>query len=406
MMKIAIVCNDTRGGVQPYLALGLGLQSAGHEVRAVAPSEFTAMFAQNGIPMTPLSGGDEVAKLRSVGIEEKGTLATLRFMREHLPRRIADWTLETLDACNGVDVMTGGVGGMVTGLSVADRLGVPFIPTHLQPVGVRTSAYPGLMLPWFPTWLGSAGTRVSHIISDQVALMPFRSAMMKARKNALGLSGKPRAANGQPVIYGFSRYVLPAPTESDAGQHVTGYWNMPARSWQPPAELEDFMAQGGTIVSFGFGSMAGQKPEELSEIVKTAIYRLGIRGIMISGTGTLANTQSTDQMFCINSIPHDWLFPRVHAVVHHGGAGTTGAALQAGVPSVVVPFAVDQPFWAQRVEALGVAGKSIPRRKLNVDNLVASLQQVLGDNKIQQTALRLGEKIRSENGVANAVSFF
>jgi sterol 3beta-glucosyltransferase len=405
-MKIAIVCNDTRGGVQPYLALGIGLKRAGHNVSAVAPSEFTSMFAQNGIPITPLSGGDEVARLRTVGIEEKGTLATLRFMREHLPRRIADWTLETLDACNGVDVVTGGIGGMVTGLSVADRLGVPFIPTHLQPVGVRTSAYPGVLLPWFPTWLGGAATTFSHTLSDQAAWMPFRSAMMKARKKALGLSGRPRAANGQPVLYGFSRYVLPAPTDSDVGQYVTGYWNMPARKWQPPVELEDFMAQSGTIVSFGFGSMAGQKPDELTEIVKTAIHRLGIRGIMITGSCMLADTQSSDQLYCINSIPHDWLFTRVHAVVHHGGAGTTGAVLQAGVPSVVVPFAVDQPFWAQRVEALRVAGKSIPRRKLTVDRLVASLQQVLGDNKIQQSAQRLGEKIRTENGVANAVNFF
>lgn len=405
-MKIAIVCNDTRGGVQPYLALGIELQRAGHSVCAVAPSEFIPMFVQNGIPITPLSGGDEVAQMRAVGMEEKGTLATLRFMHQHLPRRIADWTIETLDACNGVDVITGGIGGMVTGLSVADRLGVPFIPTHLQPIGVRTSAYPGLLLPWFPTWLGGVATRFSHTLSDQAAWMPFRSAMMKARKKALGLSGKPRASNGQPVLYGFSRYVLPAPTESDAGQHVTGYWNMPARNWQPPVELDEFMARGNTIVSFGFGSMAGQKPEELTEIVKNAIYKLGIRGIMITGSGMLAKTQSSDQLFCINSVPHDWLFPRVHAVVHHGGAGTTGAALQAGVPSVIVPFAVDQPFWAQRVEALGVGGTSIPRRKLTVELLVASLQQVLGDHKIQLAAQRLGEKIRTETGVTNAVSFF
>jgi sterol 3beta-glucosyltransferase len=405
-MKIAIVCNDTRGGVQPYLALGLGLKRAGHSVSAVAPSEFIPMFAQNGIPISPLSGGDEVARMRAVGMEEKGTLATLRFMREHLPRRIADWTLETLDACNGVDTITGGIGGMVTGLSVADRLGVPFIPAHLQPVGVRTTEYAGVLMPWFPTWLGGAATRFSHALSDQAAWMPFRSAMIKARKRALGLSGRPRAALGQPILYGFSRYVLPAPTETDAGQFVTGYWNMPARNWQPPRELDEFMAKSGTIVSFGFGSMAGQKPEELTEIVKTAIHRLGIRGIMITGSGMLADTQTTDHLFCINSVPHDWLFPRVHAVVHHGGAGTTAAALQAGVPSIIVPFAVDQPFWAQRIEALGVGGKSIPRRKLTVDRLVASLQQVLGDNKIQLAAQRLGEKMRTENGVENAVSFF
>ncbi len=405
-MKIAIVCNDTLGGVQPYLALGIGLKRAGHHVLAVAPSEFITMFAQNGIPMTSLSGGDEVARMRAVGMEEKGTLATLRFMREHLPRRISDWTLETLDACNGVDVITGGIGGMVTGLSVADRLGVPFIPTHLQPVGVRTSAYPGVLLPWFPNWLGSAATVLTHHLSDQAAWMPFRTAMMKARSKTLGLGGKPRASNGQPALYGFSRYVLPAPNEANKNQHVTGYWNMPAQNWQPPAKLDDFMAHGGTIVSFGFGSMAGQKPEELTRIVITTIQKLGIRGILMTGAGMITNDMSSHDLYCAPSIPHDWLFSRVHAVVHHGGAGTTGAALQAGVPSVIVPFAVDQPFWAGRVEALGVGGKSIPRRKLTVELLVSSLQQVLEDIQIQQNAHRLGEKIRTENGVANAVSFF
>ncbi|HSP80686.1 MAG TPA: hypothetical protein VLQ93_19310, partial [Myxococcaceae bacterium] len=212
-MRIAVVCNDTRGGIQPYVALAQGLRRAGHEVRAVAPSDLAPMFTEVELPVAPLSGSIEAVLRGSNGAAERGALASMRLAARELPRHIHAWTRETLEACEGVDVVTGGIGGMVVGLSVAEKLGRPFIETHLQPVGVATDAYPGILLPGTPRWLGSWGLRLSHPRSELVLWGPFKGMMASSRKKVLGLTGRPSAADGQPVLYGFSRHVVPVPTQ-------------------------------------------------------------------------------------------------------------------------------------------------------------------------------------------------
>jgi UDP:flavonoid glycosyltransferase YjiC (YdhE family) len=121
------------------------------------------------------------------------------------------------------------------------------------------------------------------------------------------------------------------------------------------------------------------------------------------GWGGLRNVEAPENVFTIESIPHDWLFPRVAAAVHHGGSGTTAAALRAGIPMAVVPFFADQPFWGQRVAALGVGPAPIPRKQLTVERLATAIQIVTGDTGMRARAAALGERIRAEDGVARAV---
>lgn len=404
-MRVAIVCNDTRGGIQPYVALGHGLARAGHDVRAVAPAEFEPMFANVGIAMAPLSGGERAAELRSTGIAEEGVIAAMRFMRRELPAQINQWTRETLAACEDVDVMTGGIGGMVTGFSVAERLRVPFVETHLQPVGAPTDRYPGVMVPWWPRWLGSAGMRLSHHLSDKAAWMAFKKPMASAREQVLGLTGRLNPVGKQPVLYGFSRHVVPMPASER--RHVCGYWSFPASaSWAPPPSLEAFLVRDGHVVSIGFGSMASAKPEEVTDWVLSAVRQARVRAVLLSGWGGLASLPAADDVFCVDALPHQWLFPRVAAVVHHGGAGTTGAALSAGVPAMVVPFAADQPFWGARVAALGVGPKPIPRKKLTLEVLAQALCAMVDDQQMRSRAAELAALIRAEDGVAEAVACF
>jgi sterol 3beta-glucosyltransferase len=404
-MRIAIVCNDTRGGVQPYVALGQGLARAGHDVRAVAPAEFAPMFTSVGLTMAPLSGGERAAELRSTGIAEQGVIAAMRFMRRELPAQINQWTRETLAACEGVDVMTGGIGGMVTGLSVAEKLHVPFVATHLQPIGAPTDAYPGVMLPWWPTWLGSTGLRLSHRLSDRAAWMAFKSPMAAAREHVLGLTGQRQTVGTLLVLYGFSRHVVPMP--ESIGRCVCGYWSLPVpATWSPPPALEAFLAHRGPVVSIGFGSMASAKPQEVTEMVLSAVRRAGVRAVLLSGWGGLASPPEAVDVFSTDAVPHDWLFPRVAAVVHHGGAGTTGAALSAGVPALVVPFAADQPFWGARVKALGAGPKPIPRKTLTASVLAQALRAMVDDQAMREHAVKLGGLIRAEDGVAEAVACF
>ena len=405
-MRIAVVAMDTRGGIVPYVALGLGLRRAGHDVRMVAPADFAPLLAEAGLPMAPLSGSVEEVLRASTGATERGTMASMRFAAREMKPRIHAWTRETLEACEGVDVVTGGVGGMVVGLSVAEKLGKPFIETQVQPVGTPTGAYPGVLVAG-PRWLGSLGYRLGHELSEMALWMPFRGAMASARKEVLGLTGRPSAADGQPVLYGFSRHVVPVPAQGNRKRYVTGYWFLSSPpTWSPPPGLEAFLARGGPVVGIGFGSMVSGDPEAVTALVLGAVRSAGVRAVLVTGWGGLTSLPQADDVFVAEALPYDWLFPRVAAVVHHGGAGTTGLALQAGVPAIVVPFTVDQPFWGSRVAALGVGPTPIPRKRLTQERLADALRRTVADEAMRARAAALGAQIRAEDGVAEAVEIF
>jgi sterol 3beta-glucosyltransferase len=402
-MRILIVCNDTRGGVQPYAALARGLVAAGHSVSAVAPIGLTGLFDAS-VAVTPLAGTEEALAFASSGIAEQGTGAAMRLMARELPKRLGGWCQTVLEAAEGMTVMTGGIGGMAIGLAAAERLNMPFIASHLQPVGHVTSAYPGVLFPRTPGWTGAMGRRISHHLSDMAVWLPFRSAMGKVRRHVFGLSGRVPQRDGLPVIYGFSPHVVPM--VDGPLRHVTGYWTLPARQgWQPPSALTAFLAGDKPVVSVGFGSMGAGAPLVLAALVADAARAAGIRVVM------QANWQGqepapSDQLFAASDLPHDWLFPQMAANVHHGGAGTTGAALLAGRPSLVVPFAVDQPFWGMRVQELGVGSAPIARRMLDQAGLAQAFETMIADRAMQDKAATLGRALAREDGITAAVGVF
>ena len=404
-MRIALIAVDTRGGVQPYVALAVGLKQAGHEVRLVAPADFVELADEAGITIAPLSGSVEEVARKSAASEQGGSLAGMRVAARELRPRIHAWTREALEACTGVDLIAGGIGGMAVGVSVADRLAKPFIPAHLQPVDAATTAYPGVLLSGTPRGPFGVGWWLSHRVSSMAVRLPFRSAVMSARREVLGLTGPPRAADGQPVLYGFSRHVVPVPDGAGRRRHVTGYWRLPvAPGWHPSRDLEAFLAGPRPIVSIGFGSMSSDDAAGTARLVVAAVRDAGVRAVLLSGWGGLASTSEGDDVFGVDSVPHEWLFPRVDAVVHHGGAGTTGAGLAAGLPSVVIPHGVDQPFWASRVAALGVGPPPIPRKQLTRERLAAALSAATGDAAMIDRAREVGRLISAEDGVAAAVT--
>lgn len=361
------------------------------------------MLRARGLTHHPLTGNVEEVLRGSGGVGEKGTLASMRYVRQETPHRVVQWAREALEACQGVDLITGGVGGMVAGLAVAERLGVPFLETHLQPVGAPTSAFSGVLFPSVPRWLGPVGLRWSHSLSELALWLPFRGAMQKARE-ALGLHGPERRVGAPPVLYGFSRHVLPEAPEWRGRRFVTGYWFLPAaEDWLPPPGMEAFLRQTGPVVSIGFGSMTTVDPRGTTALVVEALRRARMRAVVLSGWGGL-EAAANDNLFETAAVPHDWLYPRVAAAVHHGGAGTTGASLRAGVPTIVVPFTMDQPFWGARVAALGVGPAPIRRRRLTAEGLAAALSRAVSDEAMRARAAEMGARIRQEDGVADAVA--
>ncbi|HYO19445.1 MAG TPA: glycosyltransferase [Dermatophilaceae bacterium] len=368
-MKVVVIAFDTRGGVQPYVALSLGLRRAGHAVTMITTAGFRDLVTGHGVTMAATTGDTEAAVRNMGGAAELSARERNRFMREQMQATVSQTTAEVLAAARGTDVVMAGIGGSLTGRPVAEKLGVPYVEAHLQPIGPPTAAFPGPLLPQVPVWLGGAGRRMSHRITA-VALQTLFGRAMRQIRAELGLPSRPARVNGTPsAVYGFSPQVVPPPPEWGPHRKVTGYWSLPAApDWAPPPALADFLAAGPPPVCIGFGRMSSRDPEKLSDLVLRAVRRARVRAVLLSGWGGLAD-QGGDDVFVAVEAPHDWLYPQMAAVVHHGGAGTTGAAFTAGVPAVVVPFAVDQPFWASRVAALGVGPTPIPRRRLTEQNL-------------------------------------
>lgn len=185
---------------------------------------------------------------------------------------------------------------------------------------------------------------------------------------------------------------------------VTGYWflDRPA-GWQPTAELVDFIEAGPPPVYVGFGSMNNREAEVMARTVVDALAMAKQRAVIATGWGSLGDAALPETVFKVDAVPHDWLFPRMAAVVHHGGAGTTAEGLRAGVPSVIVPFIVDQPFWGARIRALGVGPDPIPLRRLTAGRLAQAIRSAATDPGMRQRARHLGAALRAEDGLACAV---
>jgi UDP:flavonoid glycosyltransferase YjiC (YdhE family) len=198
--------------------------------------------------------------------------------------------------------------------------------------------------------------------------------------------------------------VFPRPPHWPPWYHLTGYWLLDqSADWQPPAQLAEFLEAGPPPVSIGFGSMPMVDQERLTTIAVEALRQTGQRGLLLAGWGGLGRGDLPDDVLRVDDVPHDWLFPRVAAAVHHGGAGTTAASLSAGVPTVTVPFITDQTYWGTRVAELGVGPPPIRPEHLTTARLTAAIRQVTTDQAMRERAANLGKQLKQEDGVACAV---
>jgi sterol 3beta-glucosyltransferase len=417
-MRIAIIAVGTRGDIQPYLALGKGLQSAGHFVRLITHENFAGLVGAYGLDFWPVQGNVqammESPKMRQL-LAEGNFFAITAYTAKGVKQAAIDWAKTGLVACEGMDLIVAGVGGLYVGLALyigfalAEKLQIPFVQAYIFPF-TATRAFPGILLPQALTKLGGAFNRFSHHLLRQLMWQKFQQIDRLVRQTVLNLPAAPfwgsyNLANFQryPVIYGFSPAVI-APPDDWHHTNVTGYWLLDAApDWTPPADLVDFLQAGSPPVYIGFGSMGSDDPTATADLILQALDRTGQRAILQSGWGGLSTTTLPETVFVVGSIPHDWLFSQMAAIIHHGGAGTTAASLTAGVPTIAIPFFADQPFWGQRVFELGVGPKPIPRKQLTVENLAQAIDRAVTDPFLRQRAADLGAKIQAENGIANAV---
>lgn len=412
-MYIAIIAMGSRGDVQPYIALGKGLQKAGHVVRLVTYKNFEGLVSSHGLEFWSVTGNvqeiietPEMSKL----LEKGNFIAITSHTSKELQRAAINWAKEGLAACQGMDLIIAGIGGLYPGLSLAEKLALPFLQAYLSPFTL-TKAFPSILLPASLSKLGSSFNRFSHHLTRQILWQGFRAAdnMMRSQMN---LSKTPffgpynaDRLHRYPILYGISPSVIPKPSDWEHNTHLTGYWFLDSTSdWIPPSALVEFLESGSPPIYIGFGSMSNRKPEQIVDLVLQALTQTQQRAVLLSGWGGLQKVDLPETVFIVDSIPHSWLFPRVAAVVHHGGAGTTAAGLRAGVPSIIIPFFADQSFWGHCVAQLGVGPEPIPRKQLTVERLAQAIKRAVTDQTLRQNAANLGAKIQAEDGIASAVA--
>jgi UDP:flavonoid glycosyltransferase YjiC (YdhE family) len=410
-LDISIVSAGSRGDVQPYVALGVGLQEAGHSVRFLAPSDYKKLAVEHQLEFIDLGGNMQSVAQGLEGQLEQGNMLKIMFeMRGAASRLIGEATERSVKASEGSDIVLAGLGALSIAVTTSEALDIPYVPAFLYPF-TPTSEFASVLSPIHGKRIPGWANRATFHFAQQMMWQAFRSADNNARQERLGIERSAfwgpfsRFHNSKlPVLYGYSKHVVPVPSDWDDFNIVTGFWFLePSQEWQPPSSLQKFLESGPPPVYIGFGSMVNQDPKETARMVIAALERSGQRGIVGSGWGGMQEKDLPDCVHLVGSVPHTWLFPRMAAVVHHGGVGTTAAGLRAGIPSIITPFFGDQPYWGHRIFELGVGPKPIPKKQLDSDNLARAISIAVRNQKIRNKAAELGSKIRSEHGVSKAV---
>jgi len=398
-----VVTYGTEGDGRPLAALCAALKAAGHDAVLMGAAASLGAAGPLGVATLALAGdmkGPSDAAGSVAGVVKAGGdfTSTTGALAAIANRNAEAWTSQVLEASEGADAIVASGLAAFVGLSVAERLKIRAIGAGLIPI-TPTTAFASPFLP--PAVVPRLLNRFSHEFVNGMLWRAFRKAINAARTSVLNLA--PRQANftDHPMLYGVSPTVLPPPADWPANARLCGQWIPPAPDWAPPEALRTFLAAGEPPLYVGFGSMMGFDGGRLVQDLVEAVANR--RAIFNPGWSGVDPARLPANILAIGDTPHDWLFPRTSLVVHHGGSGTTHSAARAGVPSVVVPFAGDQPFWAARLHALGVAPPPVSRRS-DFGRRLAQAIALAGSEDFRTRAVEVGRRMAAEDGLADAVS--
>ena len=406
-MKITCLTIGSRGDVQPYIALCKGLMAEGHKPRIATHAEFQGWVESHGIEFARVEG--DPAELMRLCIEN-GTF-TFAFLRE-ANATFRGWLDELLDsayeACIGSDLLIESPSAMA-GIHIAEKLQIPYFRAFTMP-WTRTRAYPhAFIMPEHK--MGGAYNYMTYVMFDNIFWKATAQQVNRWRNSTLGLpntSLEKMQPNKVPFLYNFSPSVVAPPLDFSDWIRVTGYWFLDeGTDYTPPKELGDFIMKAREdekkIVYVGFGSIIVNDPVKMTREVIEAVLRADVRCILSKGWSDRISPKDDPskprpeepemppEIYVIKSAPHDWLFQQIDAAAHHGGSGTTGASLRAGLPTIIRPFFGDQYFFASRVEDLGVG---VWVKKWGTNSFGRALWEVTRNERMISKAKVLGEQIR------------
>jgi sterol 3beta-glucosyltransferase len=411
-VRVLIITSGSNGDVLPYTGIAVRLRDAGHEVTLATHEPFRALVAGAGLSFRAIPGDMRTVLPQARGQDGRGSgtdpraLVKLMSLARPLIRSMAHGIASVVDSVRPDALLLSTLVAPL-GYQLAEAYGIKAAGLFPQPL-YPTREFGSVLVGGrsFGAWGNLAFGHIVDTLAQTMYTQAIHSLRATLALPKVRLRTLERAQLSlYPTFYGFSGVVVARPGDWPPQLRVSGYW-WPARpeGWKPPAELVDFLAAGPPPVHIGFGSMAPGHGSRLTAIVLDAVRRTGTRAILQSGWSGLA-ADTSDNVLSIGDVPHDWLFPQVAAVVHHAGAGTTAAALRAGVPAVAVPVLADQPFWARRLHRLGAAPRPIPMPSLTGERLAAALHAVRNNPHHAARAKALSARINAEDGTGEVLAW-
>ena len=400
-MRIALAAEGTRGDVHPLLALGASLLARGHEVQLLAPPDFASEAQDRGLQFHPVGASVRAYMTAHAHALIGGPLRALREGTRYLKNCIEAQFKCLPELVQGVDRIIGAGVQMATP-SVAELHAIPYRYVVYCPALLPSDEHPPILVPAqsMPRWANRLSWRSAVALQDRLL-----GRVLNRERARLGLApirhSYPHLLTRRPVLAADEEL---APRPADSVYEVEQISCLHPMQGPPlPQKLESFLDQGSPPVYLGFGSMTDPDPGATTRELLRGLSQHGCRALIGQGWAGLGDGPLPEGVMAIGPVSHAQLFPRLAAVIHHGGAGTTTTAARAGVPQIIVPHLLDQFYWARRVSLLGLGPPAIPRRRLTGQRLMDALWMTLGNETLSERARELGARLRASQDPERAV---
>lgn len=412
-MHYGIITYGSRGDVQPYVALALGLMEKGHEVTLCANENFRVFVEGYGVRFFPLYGNIEamVHSPELLAVLKSGSaIAYLRQMRNMMQKIQSRVNEDMMQGAANADVLIAGPLTMTWVYSIAEKIDKKWAVVQLSVPAIPTKEFPFASFAFFNApWFNLLTYKLVRSIFWNI-----NKEDINRYRESLGLPKLKHSILKEiyeqkiPQLYAISPSLIARPKDWDASIDITGFLTIPGGKRktqvmdQAPDGLVDWLKQGEAPIYIGFGSIPIPKPKLLSRVLADIIDSTNHRFIFCEGWSELPDLPRHERLFVVRYINHEWLFPQCKTAIIHGGIGTIAAALKAKIPPVIVSIFADQPLWG-KIIADKNSGIHIPFKKLTIKKLLDAIAATQ-TFKIKQNAAVIGEGISNEEGVQSAIN--
>ncbi len=411
-MNIGIFTYGTRGDVQPYIALALGLTDRGHRVMIAAPENFKELVESFGINFHSLHGNAEEAMNSLEGqsvLKSENTIKLMKHFFKVLHDARVPLRKSYLEGIEKVDFIIANTATLPITSAIAEKQHKKIAFTYFMPPVVPTAEFPlgDFDFMDFP-WYNKLTYKLAHL-----AFWKFVKAETNEFRQELGLPVLKENLishidKQKPLdLYCISPSLIPQPKDWDNNHKITGFLTVPEEKGagylgdETATKLNDWLQQGDKPIYMGFGSNGVGNTEKFVNIINTILNKTDDRILFCTGWSLFENLPAHERLFVTKYVNHQAILPKCKAGVFHGGAGTLAAMLRNNLPVVIISFYTDQPTWGKIVERMNL-GAHIPVKKLTAEKLILALEKVQTSEVINSVAA-IGEQIRNENGLENAV---